>query len=61
MFHWETGVELILLTTEQGIMLQLKSDEKNMHTAKSLRGFLQHKSEPVPTEQLSKPVEYDSF
>jgi AbrB family looped-hinge helix DNA binding protein len=61
--HWGVGMELVLVMTEQGVMLQKKADEKNKHTAKSLRGFLQHKGTPIPTEQLCKPVEYshDSF
>ena len=57
--HWGAGVELVLITTEQGVMLQTKPDNKKKYTAKSLRGFLQHKGEPVPTEQLCQPVEYD--
>ncbi len=60
LLHWGIGVELVLVTTEHGVMLQKKAHEKNKHTAKSLRGFLQHKGEPVPTEQLCKPVEYDN-
>jgi hypothetical protein len=40
--------------------LQTKSHKKNKLTPKSLRGFLQHESEPVSTEQLCKPVEYDN-
>jgi AbrB family looped-hinge helix DNA binding protein len=59
LLHWGVGVELVLLTTEHGVMLQTKSHEKKKRTAKSLRGFLQHEGEPVPTEQLCKPVEYD--
>ncbi len=60
LLHWGVGVELVLLTTEHGVMLQTKSHKKNKHTAKSLRGFLQHEGEPVSTEQLCKPVEYDN-
>ncbi len=61
LLHWGAGAELVLLTTEHGVILQTKSHEKKEHTAKSLRGFLQHEGEPVLTEQLCKPVEYDSF
>lgn len=56
--HWGVGVELILVTTEHGVMLQSKPKQQGKLPAKSLRGFLQHKGEPVPTETLCKPVEY---
>jgi bifunctional DNA-binding transcriptional regulator/antitoxin component of YhaV-PrlF toxin-antitoxin module len=54
--HWSDGMELTLVTTASGIMLMPKTQKKL--SAKSLRGCLQHKGEPVPTEQLCKPVEY---
>jgi bifunctional DNA-binding transcriptional regulator/antitoxin component of YhaV-PrlF toxin-antitoxin module len=54
--HWTDGMELTLITTESGIMLMPKTQKKN--PAKSLRGCLQHKGKPIPTEQLCKPVEY---
>lgn len=56
--HWGVGVELTLVTTEHGVMLQTKPAQQHKLPAKSLRGFLQHKGEPVPTEALCKPVEY---
>lgn len=56
--HWDVGVELTLVTTEQGVMLQTKPQLQHKIPAKSLRGFLQHKGESVSTEQLCKPVEY---
>ena len=56
--HWDVGVELTLVTTEHGVMLQTRPSQKHILPAKSLRGFLQHKGEPVPTEVLCKPVEY---
>jgi bifunctional DNA-binding transcriptional regulator/antitoxin component of YhaV-PrlF toxin-antitoxin module len=55
--HWEDGMELTLITTESGIMLTPKI-VKNKISVKSLRGCLQHTGNPVPTEQLCKPVEY---
>ena len=58
--HWGMGMELILLATEQGIMLQTKAPEKKQLSAKSLRGCLQHTGTPVSAEQLCKPVEYDN-
>jgi bifunctional DNA-binding transcriptional regulator/antitoxin component of YhaV-PrlF toxin-antitoxin module len=54
--HWTDGMELTLVTTDSGIMLMPKTHKK--HAAKSLRGCLQHEGEPIPTEQLCKPVEY---
>ncbi|TXH71512.1 MAG: AbrB/MazE/SpoVT family DNA-binding domain-containing protein [Thiothrix sp.] len=56
--HWDVGVELVLITTEHGVMLQTKASQQSKLPAKSLRGFLQHTGEPVPTEDLCKPVEY---
>jgi bifunctional DNA-binding transcriptional regulator/antitoxin component of YhaV-PrlF toxin-antitoxin module len=55
--HWQTGMELTLITTEYGVMLQAKRPEEKI-PAKALRGFLQHSGEPIPTEQLCRPVEY---
>ena len=54
--HWTDGMELMLMTTDSGIMLMPKTQKKL--SAKSLRGFLQHNGEPISTEQLCKPVEY---
>jgi len=56
--HWGVGVELVLLTTEHGVMLQTKPPKKKIQTAKSLRGFLQHEGESISIEQLCQPVEY---
>ncbi|WP_020559987.1 AbrB/MazE/SpoVT family DNA-binding domain-containing protein [Thiofilum flexile] len=56
--HWGIGVELMLVTTEYGVILQTKPTQQPKFSAKSLRGFLQHKGEPVSTEALCKPVEY---
>ncbi len=58
--HWGVGVELVLLTTKHGVMLQTKLPEKKRLSSKSLRGFLQHTGEPVSTKKLCKPVEYDN-
>lgn len=56
--HWDTGIELVLVATEMGVMLQTKAPELAKCSAKSLRGFLQHKGKPISIEQLCKPVEY---
>lgn len=58
--HWDVGVELILVTTEHGVMLQTKTAQQRKLSAKYLRGFLQHTGTPVPTEDLCKPVEYSN-
>ena len=52
--HWTDGMELMLMTTDSGIMLMPKAQKKL--SAKSLKGFLQHNGEPISTEQLCKPV-----
>ncbi|HGG58823.1 MAG TPA: AbrB/MazE/SpoVT family DNA-binding domain-containing protein [Gammaproteobacteria bacterium] len=56
--HWDVGDELLLVTTRHGVMLQTKASRTRKKPAKSLRGFLQHTGEPVPTETLCKPVDY---
>lgn len=57
--HWHVGAELVLVTTEHGVLLQIEPDKNNKGSAKSLRGLLQHEGDPVPTDQLCKPVEYE--
>jgi len=56
--HWDAGVELLLVSTENGVMLQTKASQQPKRPAKSLRGFLQHTGTPVSTEALCQPVEY---
>ncbi len=55
--HWDAGSEIIVSTTAHGVLLKATPSKNNQHSAKSLRGFLQHKGAPVPTELLCKPVE----
>ena len=55
---WNTGAELLLAVSKHSVVLQAKVPETNKVQAKALKGFLQHKGEPVPTEVLCKPVEY---
>lgn len=57
--HWGNGVELMLVMTEQGVMLRTKTQAKKQ-PVKSLRGFLKYSGETIPTEQLCKPVEYSN-
>jgi len=54
--HLTKDMELTLIATESGIMLTPKT--KTKLSAKSLRGCLQHTGNPIPTDQLCKPVEY---
>ncbi len=54
--HWTDGMELALVATESGVMLTSQTQPKL--PVKSLRGCLQHKGNPISTEQLYKPVEY---
>jgi bifunctional DNA-binding transcriptional regulator/antitoxin component of YhaV-PrlF toxin-antitoxin module len=53
LLQWTDGMELTLVTTDSGVMLMSKIKPKL--SAKSLRGCLQHKGEPILTEQLCKP------
>ena len=57
--RWNTGAELLLVMTEQGVMLQTKIQSEKK-PVKSLRGFLQHSGETVSTEQLCQAVEYSN-
>ena len=54
--HWDVGVQLMLVMTENGVMLQTKAPKPRKLPAKSLRGFLQHTGIPIPTEELCRPV-----
>ncbi len=55
--HWSDGMQLTLITTESGIMLMPKIVENKL-SVKSLRGYLQHTGNPIPTDRLCRPVEY---
>ena len=57
--HWGNGVELMLVMTEQGVMLRTNAQAKKQ-PVKSLGGFLKYSGEAIPTEQLCKPVEYSN-
>ena len=52
---WGTGVELMLIVKEQGVLLRTKNQVKKQ-SVKSLRGFLQYSGDVIPTEQLCNPV-----
>jgi len=57
--HWESGHELIIETTDVGVLLKPKPAGK-MLRLEELRGFLQHDGQPLPLDALCKPVEYGS-
>jgi AbrB family looped-hinge helix DNA binding protein len=55
--HWETGHELIMETTDSGVLLKAKPTGKKLRL-EDLRGFLQTDGPRLPTEELCRPVEY---
>jgi len=55
--HWESGHELIIETTDSGVLLKAKPTGKTLRL-EDLRGFLKVDGPPVPIEELCKPVEY---
>ena len=56
--HWNTGVELTLVASEDGVILQTRQ-KKPKQNISSLRGMLQSSIMPLSTEELCKPVDYD--
>ena len=56
--HWDTGVELTLIASENGLILQAKQ-KKSKQDIGSLRGMLQNSSPSLSTEELCLPVDYD--
>ena len=52
---WGTGVKLMLVAKESGVLLRTKAQVKKQ-SVKSLRGFLEYSGEVIPTEQLCKAV-----
>lgn len=55
--HWEAGHELIIETTDSGVLLKAKSTAKKLRL-EDLRGFLQTDGPVLPIEELCQPVEY---
>lgn len=56
--HWDTGVELTLVASESGVILQTR--KKNIKKdISSLRGMLENPKISLSTEELCQPVEYD--
>lgn len=54
--HWETGCEVELISTSDGLTLRTKQPKGSLNLA-DLRGILQYDGPPVATEDLCKPVE----
>ncbi len=56
--HWDTGVELILVASESGVILQTR--KKNIKKdIGSLRGMLETPNISLSTKELCQPVDYD--
>ena len=56
--HWDTGVELTLVASESGVILQTR--KKNIKKdISSLRGMLENPDISLSTEELCQPVDYD--
>lgn len=58
--HWQTGAELTLIASENGIILQTKQ-KKTKHDITSLRGMLQNSALSLSTEELCQPVDGYAF
>jgi len=55
--HWEAGRELIIETTESGVLLKSRPKKKKLRL-EDLRGFMKYSGPPIPIEELCKPIEY---
>lgn len=55
--HWESGAELVIETTEGGLLLRPTGAKRKLRL-EDLRGFLKHEGPPRSTEELCKPVDY---
>ncbi len=58
--HWDTGIELTLVASDSGIILQTRQ-KKSKQEIKSLRGMLKNSIEPLSTEELCQPVDYNKM
>ncbi len=57
--HWETGIELTLIASENGVILQTKQKQTKQDIT-VLRGMLQNSSPSLSIEELCQPVDYDT-
>lgn len=55
--NWKAGTDLILVMTNNGVILQAAPQKTGNNLAK-LRGFLNYEGEPVDLETLCQPVDY---
>jgi AbrB family looped-hinge helix DNA binding protein len=55
--HWETGTELTLLPTGEGLVLKIKKP-KDPHRLEDLIGMLKHEGTPISIKALCQPVDY---
>ena len=59
--HWETGTELTVIASGNGIMIQPKR-KKTGKRMEDLIGFLRENESPIDNEELCKPVDsYDDW
>ncbi len=56
--HWETGVELTLVASESGVILQTRKKDIQKDIG-SLRGMLENTKISLSIEELCQPVDYD--
>ena len=55
--HWDTGVELTLVASESGVILQTRKKHIKKDIS-SLRGMLENPKISLSTEELCHPVDY---
>ncbi|HRO61107.1 MAG TPA: AbrB/MazE/SpoVT family DNA-binding domain-containing protein [Burkholderiaceae bacterium] len=55
---WRPGDELIVTTTESGILLRSARREAGGLRLEDLRGFIGYKGPSISTEELCRPVDY---
>lgn len=56
--NWRPGDELIVVTTESGILLRSARREAGGLRLEDLRGFIGYEGPPISTEELCRPVDY---
>ena len=56
--NWDTGVELTLVASESGVILQTRQ-KKSKQDISSLRGMLESPNISLSTEELCQPVDFE--
>jgi len=57
--HWDAGTELTLISSASGVTLKAVSKKTGRKFA-DLIGMLKPEGQPLPTEDLCKPVDYSA-